>query len=53
MPFRDFGFQLHIGEVVDVQAGSVAEAEGIKIGDRLAKVDGIAIGPELDPLKLS
>lgn len=52
VPFRETGIRLDVGPVVDVQEGSIAAAEGIKVGDRLAKVDGVAIGVELDPLKL-
>lgn len=53
VPFRETGIMLHVGEIVDVQAGSIAEAEGLKVGDRLAKVDGVSLGTELDPLRLS
>lgn len=53
MPFRDLGFHLDIGKVTGIQSGSVAEANGIRVGDRLARIDGLGIGKELDPLRVS
>lgn len=53
MPFKTFGMSFDIGKVVAIQNGSVAEAEKIQVGDRLAKVDGLEIGKDLDPMRLS
>lgn len=52
VPFRDYGIQLHIGKITGIQNGSIAAAENIKPGDRLDKVDGLAVGTEIDPMRL-
>ena len=49
---RELGFQLDLGPVEAVAAGSVAEEEGIAPGDRITKVDGIDIGVGLSPIDL-
>ena len=51
-PVRALGFRVDIGEVKTVTAGSVGANEGIRAGDRIAKVDGEAVGVALDPLDL-
>ena len=49
---RELGFQVDSEAINSVVDGSVAAEEGIRVGDRLAKIDGQAVGVELDPLDL-
>ena len=51
-PFRDLGLRFDIGPIVGVRKGSVAQSEGIRVGDRISKVDGRDVGPDLDPFHL-
>ena len=51
-PFRAIGARMDIGKVTAIQAGSVAEQQGMKEGDRIIKVDGLDITREIDPLTL-
>ena len=50
--FRTLGITLDTGPIVAVQNGSPAEKAGLKKGDKLAALDGLNIGTEIDPLKL-
>lgn len=50
--FRTLGLQMDIGKITDVRPGSPAAAAGLKPGDKLANVDGRAVGDEIDPLRL-
>jgi regulator of sigma E protease len=50
--FRTLGLQFEIGRIAAVQKGSPAEAEGLKAGDRITKINGKAVGTEIDPLRL-
>lgn len=50
--YRTLGLQMDIGKITDVRPGSPAEAVGLKKGDKLVKIDGQAIGADLDPLRL-
>ena len=49
---RDFGFRVDVEPIDTLVDGSVAADEGIAVGDRLAKVDGRAVGVDIDPLDL-
>lgn len=50
--FRTLGLSMDAGRVAALQKGSPAEAAGFQEGDKLVKVDGKAIGKEINPLKL-
>ena len=49
---REFGFQLAAEPIDTVVRGSVADRKELEVGDRIAKVDGQAVGVEIDPLDL-
>jgi regulator of sigma E protease len=44
----DFGFRLSTEPVSSIQGGSIAEAAGFRVGDRIVKVDG----EDFDPMRL-
>ncbi|MEX2286739.1 MAG: site-2 protease family protein [Planctomycetaceae bacterium] len=50
--FRTLGLRMEIGRIVGVKNGSPAEKEGLKVGDKITKINGKAIGTEVDPLRL-
>jgi regulator of sigma E protease len=50
--FRTLGLILDSGPIEAVQSGSPAEKAGLKKGDKLAILDGLNIGTQVDPLKL-
>jgi regulator of sigma E protease len=50
--FRTLGLTLDSGPIVAVRRGSPAEKAGLQKGDKLAELDGLNIGTEIDPLKL-
>lgn len=50
--FRTLGLILDSGPIEAMRAGSPAEKAGLKKGDKLAQIDGLNIGTEIDPLKL-
>lgn len=50
--FRTMGLTLDTGLIAAVKKGSPAEKAGLKAGDKLANLDGLAIGTQIDPLKL-
>lgn len=49
-PLQDFGFTLEMGPISAIRPGSVAEAAGIQVGDRLESIQGEPIS---DPLVLA
>ncbi|MEM9703396.1 MAG: PDZ domain-containing protein, partial [Planctomycetota bacterium] len=49
---RTLGFQVTAQPISAIQAGSPAEKAGLQVGDQLSKVNGLAVGPEIDPLRL-
>jgi regulator of sigma E protease len=51
-PFRTLGLKMDIGTIVALQDGSPADRAGLQIGDRLAFIDGLDIGRDIDPLRL-
>jgi len=51
-PFRTLGLSMDIGEITAVRRGSPAERAELQTGDVIAKVNGKAIGKELNPLRL-
>ncbi len=50
--FLTLGLTLEPGPVAAVRKGSPAEKAGLKKGDKIAKVDGMNVGTQIDPLKL-
>lgn len=50
--FRTLGLTLDSGPITAVRRGSPAEKAGLQKGDKLAALDGLNIGTEIDPLKL-
>lgn len=51
-PFRALGLWMDIGRITAVQADSPAERHGLKIDDKITRVNGKLIGTDLDPLRL-
>ena len=51
-PFRALGLWMDIGRITAVQADSPAERHGLKVDDKITRVDGKLIGTDLDPLRL-
>lgn len=51
-PFRTLGLTMDVSNLVAVQDGSPAAKANLRVGDRLASVDGIDIGGDIDPLRL-
>lgn len=49
----DLGFRMSMGKVSDLRTGGVAEKAGIKVGDRIAKIDGLLVENDLDPFRLT
>lgn len=52
MNFRTLGIRLDIGKVSAVRLNSPAAKAGIQASDRITKVDGRVVGPDLDPFRL-
>lgn len=50
--FRTLGLTLDSGPIAAVRKDSPAEKAGLKALDKLAKIDGLNIGTQIDPLKL-
>lgn len=51
--FRTLGLRMGMGKVRALRKGSPAETAGIRIDDRIAKVDGLDVEKDLDPYKLT
>ncbi|MCA9073637.1 MAG: site-2 protease family protein [Planctomycetaceae bacterium] len=51
-PFRTLGLTMDASNLVAVQDHSPAAKADLKVGDRLASVDGLDIGGDIDPLRL-
>ncbi|MEZ6042327.1 MAG: RIP metalloprotease RseP, partial [Planctomycetaceae bacterium] len=51
-PIKSIGLWMSMGPVKAIRKGSIAEEQGLQVGDRIVKVDGIAPGTEMDPLRL-
>lgn len=51
--FRTLGVRFEIGRITAVQVGSPAEKEGLRAGDRITKINGNAVGTDIDPLRLA
>ena len=49
---RSIGLWMAIGPVRSVIKGSAAEQAGLQVGDLITKVDDIAVGKDIDPLRL-
>ncbi len=50
--FRTLGIRLDAAPITAIQKGSPAEAAGLEIGDKFAKINGRNIGTDIDPLRL-
>ena len=50
--FRTLGLTLDSGPIAAVRHGSPAEKAGLRKNDKLANLDGLNIGTQIDPLKL-
>ena len=50
--FRTLGLRMDIGKIQAVRRGSPADDAGIEPGDRIAAVDELRVGQDLDPMKL-
>ena len=52
-PFLDFGLKLSMGQIVALQDGSIGKTVGLKVGDRITKLNGLDVETDLDPIRLS
>ncbi len=52
MNFRTLGIRFDIGKVSALRKDSPAAKAGVKIGDRISKIDGREVGHDLDPFRL-
>lgn len=52
-PFMDLGIRMGMSKIVAIQMDSVAAKANLKVGDRIAKVNGQDVGKELDPFRLT
>ncbi len=50
--FRTLGLSMDTAPIMAVQMGSPAEKGGLKVGDKLASINGRTIGTEINPLRL-
>ncbi|NOX54859.1 MAG: PDZ domain-containing protein, partial [Planctomycetes bacterium] len=51
-PFRSLGLVMDIEPIVAIKEGSPAEQAGLKVGDKILRVNGRDVGQELNPLRL-
>lgn len=51
--FLGFGMTMWTGTVDAIRVGSPAEAAGMQIGDKITFVDGLEVGKDLDPVRLT
>jgi regulator of sigma E protease len=51
-PFRTLGLWMDITKITDVAKNSPAAAAGLRVGDKITRVDGKTVGTEIDPLRL-
>ena len=52
-PFIGSGVKMGMGKIEALQDGSVADAAGLRPGDRIAKVNDLDVERELDPFRLT
>ena len=52
MQVKSIGLWMTIGPVKAIRKGSVAQAAGLQVGDRIVSIDGMSIGRDCDPLHL-
>lgn len=50
--FRTIGILLDAAPITAIQKGSPAETAGLKVEDKIVKVNGRSIGTDIDPLRL-
>ena len=51
-PFQTLGMTMEFGTIAAIRDKSPAAEAQLRVGDRLAKVDGLDIGQDIDPLQL-
>lgn len=51
-PVKGIGLRLDLGKITAIRKDSPAARANIRVGDRLAKIGGIELGRDLDPLSL-
>ena len=51
-PFRTLGVTMDFGKISALRDDSPAARAGLKVGDRLARVDDLGIGTDINPLRL-
>ncbi|MEZ6063375.1 MAG: RIP metalloprotease RseP [Planctomycetaceae bacterium] len=51
-PMRSIGLWMAIGPVRAIIKGSNAEQAGLQVGDQITRVDDLAVGRDIDPLRL-
>ena len=49
---KSIGLWMSIGPVTSIVSGSVAEEQGLKIGDQIKSVGELVVGEDIDPLRL-
>lgn len=49
---KSIGLWMAMGPIKAIRKGSIAEAQGLLVGDRIVNVDGMNIGTDYDPLRL-
>ena len=50
--FRRLGLSMDIEKISAIETGSPADQAQLKLGDKIAKVDGHEVGKEIDPVEL-
>lgn len=50
--FRSLGLWMDIGQVASIQKGSPAQKAGIKVGDKIIKVEDKVVGQDINSLRL-
>ncbi|MEW4487507.1 site-2 protease family protein [Thalassoglobus sp. JC818] len=51
--FLGLGLRMGMGKIEAIQLGSAAAEAGLKKGDLIAKVDGLDVGHDIDPVRLT
>ena len=51
-PMKSVGLWMAIGPVTSIVKGSIAEQQGLKVGDQIVKVADLEVSKDIDPLRL-